>query len=264
MSKTVISITTIPSRMHRIGPTLASLLEQDAQIDAVILWIPEKYRRPEFSDFEVPVLASGVELRRCKTDYGPATKVLPALLAFRGQDVQILYCDDDRIYHSNWASGLLEASERFPGECIAQAGEVVAVTARKAFGASLTYQFYAKVTLGIFGHYHRKAIRALEPDDGVIDICKGYGGVLVRPEYFTNAALDIPDLLWTVDDVWLSGQMALNGVTIRKPGRVENSSKTDLAQVGALVDYVYQGQRRENANMACIRYFRETYGIWME
>jgi hypothetical protein len=28
------------------------------------------------------------------------------------------------------------------------------------------------------------------------------------------------------------------------------------------VDYVYADHRREQANVACIRYFQETYGIW--
>jgi hypothetical protein len=29
-----------------------------------------------------------------------------------------------------------------------------------------------------------------------------------------------------------------------------------------LIDYIYREHRREQANMACIRYFQEKYGIW--
>jgi hypothetical protein len=54
----------------------------------------------------------------------------------------------------------------------------------------------------------------------------------------STAAFDIPDLLWTVDDIWLSGQLAVNGVPIRK-----------------ITDH-------EQANRACIRHFQREYGIW--
>ena len=46
------------------------------------------------------------------------------------------------------------------------------------------------------------------------------------------------------------------------PANADDAVKTDLADVDALVDYVYADHRREQANVACIRYFQETYGIW--
>jgi hypothetical protein len=35
--------------------------------------------------------------------------------------------------------------------------------------------------------------------------------VLIRPEYLQNDAFGIPDVLWSVDDVWLSGMFERNG-----------------------------------------------------
>ncbi len=262
MGKTIISLTTIPPRMDAIGPTLQSLVDQSAQIDSIILWIPEKYRRAEFKDFSLPDVPEGVEIRRCALDYGPATKVLPAVRAFQGQDVRILYCDDDRIFHADWAANMLRESDLHPGQCMAEAGEVVELTIRKAFYAGPTYLLLKYATLGIFGYFYRKKNRALDPGKGRVDICKGYGGVLVRPEFFTDTAFDIPDLLWTVDDFWLSGQLALNGIPIRKITSVENSDKTALADVSALEDLVYEEHDRHDANLACIRYFQKNHGIW--
>ena len=133
---------------------------------------------------------------------------------------------------------------------------------KKAFKSSPTYRMLARGTLGIFSTIYRSGMRALEVDVGRVDICKGYGGVLVRPHFFDRAAFDIPDLLWTVDDIWLSGRLALAGVPIWKVANADDAVKTDLADVDALVDYVYADHRREQANVACIRYFQETYGIW--
>lgn len=262
MPETIISLTSIPPRLARIGPTLESLLGQTARIDRVILWIPQTYRRPEFDSCTLPELPTGVEVRRCGFDYGPATKILPAAEAFRGHDVRILYCDDDRIYDAGWAARLLAASDAHPEACIAEVGEVVALTLKKAFKATPAYRGLAIATLGFFSSLYRRGMRALEVEAGPVDICKGYGGVLVRPEFFSADAFDIPDLLWTVDDIWLSGQLALNRIPIRKVSATELSLKTDLADVDALVDYVYADHRREQANAACIRHFQERHGIW--
>lgn len=262
MPRSVISLTTIPPRMDRIGPTLESLVRQTARVDAILLWIPRSYRRKEFGAFTVPVTPPGVEVRRCDVDYGPATKILPAVEAFRGSDTRILYCDDDRIYAPDWAQRLVEASDAHPTACITAVGEVVALTMKKAFKATPAYRSLARATLGIFSAAYRRGMRALEADSGRVDICKGYGGVLVRPQFYGPGALDIPDLLWTVDDIWLSGQLALAGVPIQKVAGADDSQKTDLADVDPLVDYVYAEHRREQANLACIRYFQATHGIW--
>ena len=262
MPETIISLTSIPPRLARIGPTLKSLLQQDARIDGVILWIPESYRRSEFGSFTLPALPAGIEVRRCDFDYGPATKILPATQAFRGHNVRILYCDDDRLYDPGWAARLLAVSDKHPGACIAEVGEVVALTLKKAFKATPLYRGLALATLGLFSSCYRHGMRALEVEAGRVDICKGYGGVLVRPEFFTPAAFDIPDLLWTVDDIWLSGQLAVNRIPIHKASATELSHKTDLADVDALVDYVYADHHREQANAACIHYFQERHGIW--
>lgn len=264
MPKTIISLTTIPPRMQQINSTLCSLLNQRAKIDAIILWIPERYRRSEFNAFELPDVPKGVEIRRCATDYGPATKVLPTVRLFEGQDVRIIYCDDDRLYHPDWAENLLHHSDMHPGSCIAEAGEVVELTFRKAFKDSKTYSALRWPTAGIYGYVFRRKNRSLDPGIGMIDICKGYGGVLVRPEFFQAAAFEIPDILWTVDDVWLSGQLALNKIPIQKAATRENSTKTSVADMNALVDHIEEKHGRHEANMACIRYFQERHHIWLE
>ncbi len=260
--RNVISLTTIPPRMEKLRPTLESLLRQDAPIDSVILWIPESYRRREFGNFQVPTMPDGIEVRRCPVDYGPATKILPAVEALKGQNVRILYCDDDRIYHSGWAANLIRESDLHPGECIAEAGEAVQLAVRRAFKASPAYLARKLVTFGLYGYFFRRKNRLLDPGYGLVDICHGYGGALVRPEFFSPAAFDIPDLLWTVDDIWLSGQLAVNCIPIRKITRRPNSDKTDLANVSALIDYVAEDHGRHRANLACIRYFQQRHRIW--
>lgn len=263
LPKTVISLTTIPPRMDKIGPTLQSLLEQSAKIDEIILWIPLSYRRAEFQEFTLPVVPQGITIRRADHDYGPATKILPALKLFAGEDVRIIYCDDDRVYNHDWAQRMLDCSDRHPGECIAEAGEVVESLYRKYKATFPRYHFLKYATLGITSHFHRKKIRELNPGLGLADVCKGYGGVLVRPEFFTPVVFDIPDIMWTVDDIWLSGNLRINGIPIRQITRRENSAKSEAAFIDPLVSYIYLDHGRERANMMCVRYFQEKHGIWL-
>lgn len=146
-----------------------------------------------------------------------------------------------------------------PGCCIAEAGEVVPLTLNKAFKSTRLYPGLAIAMLGLFSSLYHRGMKALDVEAGRIDVAKGYGGVLVRPEFFAPAAFDIPDLLWTVDNTWLSGQLALAVIPIHKALTTELSRKTDVA---ALVDYVYADHNLEQANAACIRHFQERHGIW--
>ena len=100
--------------------------------------------------------------------------------------------------------------------------------------------------------------------EGYADIFEGFGGFLVRPEFFDDAANNIPDILWTVDDVWLSGCLERRGVPIwriRENFLSINAVKRGLVP-SALGSLVYKGHGRDSANRLCIDYFKNTYGIW--
>lgn len=260
-TKTIISLTTIPPRMDKIAPVLESLARQSAKIEAVILWIPETYRRKGFGDVILPTVPKGVEIRRCPIDYGPATKVLPAVRAFSGEDVRIIYCDDDRIYQHDWAARIIAESDRFPGSCICEDGETLLATRLRAFRSTATYAVLRKLTLGLYPSLHRRFIRLINPTRGKVDVAKGYGGVLIRPEFIPEDAFNIPEKLWTVDDFWLSGQMALKGIPIHKMVARPNSQRTMLMKVDPLINLVHEGLGRDAANLACIEHFR-ALGVW--
>lgn len=49
------------------------------------------------------------------TPLAPPAKVLPASRAYKGQDVNILFCDDNRIFLPRWAETLLKAAQGHPG-----------------------------------------------------------------------------------------------------------------------------------------------------
>lgn len=262
MTDTIVSLTTIPPRFETILPTLESLLSQKADIAEIQLWIPRTYRRPEFRDFTAPKLPKGVAVMYCEEDLGPATKILPAAEHYKGQDIRIIYCDDDEYYEQGWADLLIRSSDQYPAECITICGLNLDSVENAHFMRSTGYRLLNVLTLNFYRRAYRTRQLAERPGIGPVDICQGFGGVLVKPAFFPASADQIPDVLWTVDDIWLSGQMRSNGVTIRRVSERKMCSKTSAAGVADLTNYSYGGHDRISADMLCVNHFRKVHGIW--
>ena len=88
--KTIISLTSIPSRFEHVETTLLSLLKQDKKADKIILYIPRYYKRFKKKVIRAPKVPKGVEVRFSDIDYGPSTKILPAVKDFFNDDVRII------------------------------------------------------------------------------------------------------------------------------------------------------------------------------
>ena len=71
-----------------------------------------------------------------------------------------------------------------------------------------------------------------------------------------------PDLLWTVDDPWLSGCLAANGVRIWLNADGLHPPEQRNARRDALLDFVLSGRGRGDANAACFAWCRQHLGVW--
>jgi hypothetical protein len=95
-----VGLTTLPSRIGRLKPTIDSLLRQTLPPDRIFLSIPGQSVR-EGRPYDLPDwLRSpppGVELVRCATDSGPATKLLGCLPRV-GTPSCLIVVDDDMAY----------------------------------------------------------------------------------------------------------------------------------------------------------------------
>ena len=95
-----------------------------------------------------------------------------------------------------------------------------------------------------------------------VDIAKGFGGVVVKPRFFSPAAFDIPAAYWAVDDIWLSGQLALTNVPIRPLSSPIKTMADDNASIDALLDLEIQLRNRQQLDFECVRFFQNHYRIW--
>ena len=274
----IITLSSIPSRFHLLGPTLESLLDQTVPADAIEVWIPKSYRRfPEW-EFELPEVPDGVTIRVADVDLGPATKVLPAAKEYRGTDAKLIYCDDDRIVSPRFVEHFLKASNRHPNCAIAASGWDIE---RLGFALEVNKrQPRAKRLKSRYDFPYRwrrlkqkckelylcrrlpKPFRSnIFKTDGYLDIMEGCGGVLVRPDMFDDVAHDIPQKLWAVDDIWLSGMLAAKDFPIWS-NRSSFMPDEQFEVSDPLHASVIDGLNRHEANCACVEYFQEHFGIW--
>lgn len=274
----IITLSTIPSRFHLLGPTLESLLDQTVPADAIEVWIPKSYRRFPDWEFELPAVPEGVTIRIAETDLGPATKVLPAAKAYRGTDAKLIYCDDDRIVWPRFVESFLKASNEQPDCAIATSGWDIerlgfAPEAHKRQPRSQRlksrYDFAYKwrrvkqkcKELYLWRPMPKPFRSKLFKTDGYLDIMEGCGGVLVRPDMFDDVAFDIPAKLWAVDDIWLSGMLAVRNIPIWS-NRFVPMPDEQFDVSDPLHASVIEGLDRHEANCACVEYFQERFGIW--
>ena len=270
MPRKVISLTTIPPRFDKIGKTLRDLVNQTAKFDEIRLNISRNYRRFPGELPSLPSLPEGVTLHMCDEDFGPATKVLPTALDPQNKGAEILFCDDDQPYEPSWAQKFLDARKDHPDACIVGRGydlddrvlghryklDYTLLPRAERRKKNLGYRMIRLCT-GTFVK-PRKYVA-----DGYVDILEGFRGVLVRPEFFPKETYQIPDILWTVDDPWLSGHVTRNNVPIWMLSDFKDHARAYEAHfTSRLAKLVYKEHGRLKADSACIDYFRDTYGIW--
>ena len=262
--------------------TLDCLVAQTARIDEIWLVIPRRYRRFPDYDGRLPDVPEGVRIVQTDDDLGPATKVLAAADMLRGQDCSILFCDDDQYYHRTWAEGLYSAHEADKERAVAMFGISVkrvltkdaSRTYRNPHGApprrkfsllDLPYraerlkqqlrakQLYPKVAKPHRVHFSR---------GGYVDLLHGFGGVVIRPEFFADSDSEIPDHIRAVDDIWLSGVLAIRNIPIYVPGGILRPKHHKASGADPLSRTVNHGLDRDEANIEGIKYFQDKHNIW--
>ena len=105
--------------------------------------------------------------------------------------------------------------------------------------------------------------RAIYEAAGYVDVFEGFLGALIPVSAISEAAFDIPEVIWTVDDVWISGMAALNGTYVwahNEARPVYADGRFD--RIAALRHHVEQGIGRDGADRMGVEYLRQHHGVW--
>ena len=184
----VVSLTTLPSRIHRIRGTLNSLLDQTEPADEIVLAVP-KYSRREQTSYRIPdwlKRSNTVTILPCE-DLGPATKLLPVLKRTNDPETRIAVVDDDVVYPPDFLANLRIWNQQYPNNALAYSGWSLA--------NSLKYRD-SQVFYGTELRFPK-----------AVDVLRGTWGYVVRRGFFDDRVFDfasVPNECYFVDDVFFS------------------------------------------------------------
>ena len=255
-SEAVVCLSTIPSRLPLLGDTLKSLLAQKVAPARIRLHLPEFSRREQCA-YEVPDWLAGlssVQIVRTP-DWGPATKLIPALRDFAAAQ-KLIVVDDDMLYPPTLVSDLERHADAQPQAAFGSSGWVVPhdLTDRPTtWWSHLLQRPPAPVLCTLIGRARR------------VDILQGYSGYLVRPEFFDIDEVTrydgAPPGAFFVDDVWFAACCRVQKF-VYPGGRfcMDRLSSFSFFKSGSLGYLNRGGGNPENRNNTIvIRHFKERW-----
>lgn len=195
--RVVVGLTTLPSRIDHLRPTLAALLDQSEPADELVVVLPPRSLR-EDRDYVVPPwleAAEAITVLRTPRDEGPASKLLPLLRRERDPDTLLVAVDDDVLYPRDFLQTLLAAHERDPD-------------------AALGFRGW-DLPPSMDWHETRTLYGPSQESARDVDVLTGTWGLAVRPGFFddeVHSREGWPSEAFTVDDIWFSGHLAKRGV----------------------------------------------------
>jgi hypothetical protein len=224
----VVTLTTLPSRVDRIELTLKSLLRQTVSPRTIRLNVPRISRR-EQRPYAIPErlrTLRSVIVVECD-DYGPSTKLIPALLEAAPDD-RLLVVDDDRVYQPSFVEQMTDRSNSHPDVAVAASGwDAPADLTDRPTTLAATLAGRAPAPI--------KCTRVRGARE--VDVMQGLAGYLVKPRFFDRDALadytHAPEAAFFVDDVWISAHCRARKV-------------------------VFQGRRTNFASLADARFYKRS------
>jgi len=255
-SNVIVSLTSTPSRIAKIAPTLYSLIDQSIKPSDIYINIPEKYR--DMDEYDIPndiTKLSLVTVKRIEKDLGPASKLLPILkLSHIDPNTMIIILDDDQIYSDKLIENYITFEKVYPNSALCLCGWRVPSNgkhnSRKSLRGSGVKIFQPKPNI---------------QQDENIEILQGASSFMVKPRFFNADVFDYSDApkqAFFVDDIWFSGHLARNGInkkvikTKMPYGRMESvlsSTQTGLVKTDNSVD---------NNNDALYEYFKQDWKLF--
>ena len=208
--KVIISMTSIPYRMETSKYAISSLLDQTRRVDEIRFYIPYKsikgveYVIPDWME-KLSKTVKQFKIKRCDRDWGPATKIIPAIIGSEKEDIDtIIYLDDDIIYNRDVIELLVSYSNIYPKSAICNQGWNIDKWSTGYYIVEKMYQILKFMPRS--DPYYKTPI----------DVLQGFSAVLVKPNFFDIPSLiDVekyPSEVFYVDDVYLSGILNNNKI----------------------------------------------------
>lgn len=230
----IVSLSTMPDRIGRLGPTINSLLNQTRPPDEIVLALPMFSIRQQRA-YDIPAYLSRIpqmRVLRSEKDWGPATKFIAVVqdeLAAGRKGTLIMVIDDDRIYPRDAIELYLHYHAQLPDAALCFRGGPIP--------PSLSWR-HPKIDFGVDLQAPKQTA-----------VITGCGSYLIQPRFFDRSLWDYsgaPAGAFYMDDIWISGCLERLGVekyVIPASGMM----RTALRQIGTMTLHdVPNSRHRQN------------------
>ncbi len=224
--KVYISLTSIDSRINKIGPVINSLLSQTSKPDKIYLYLSEEPYLLDNGIKKSEIPSNILELHRKKLiqivytkNIGPYRKLIPLLKKKFRENCLIVTADDDTIYPDNWLEGLLEEHKKNPDYVIAYRCRYLKLNSNNRIAP---YQTWERV------NYDESKV--LDPK---LIFPTGKGGILYSPKFFPNLVFNefFLNVAKTNDDIWFKFMTLIKGKGVKIARSSQINDESDLEEI---------------------------------
>jgi hypothetical protein len=236
----IVSLTTIPERMHKVHLCIESLLRQSCKPDYLMLWV-------SISEDKVPkrldrLKKRGLQIKFCK-DIRSHRKIFYTLKE-NPQSI-IVTADDDVFYPKNWLKQLYDAYLKEPQYIHCHRAHLMI---KNSDGKLKQYREWLRLSPGIQG-------------PSLLLFPTGVGGVLYPPHSLHQEALNEDVFIRLTpycDDTWQKAMSLLNGTQCKKVSPfcpkytpIRGSRKKSLHKINS----VNGGEKKDEQIRAVFEYY---------
>lgn len=269
----VVSLSTIPSRIDYIRPTIVSIFNQTMKADTVYLVVGNKSsmldggkerEKVQLPNFIINMSDHGsLKVLQPEEDLGPVDKLVHALILEReNNNTRILYLDDDMIYAPHTIQSLILASELHEQSAIAFSGAKLRSNFRQIRHSDISKDCHPNL------YFYMGGLDCYE--DRAVDIVQGFMGVVVQPRFF-----DIDKFLRLVKDAsmpigvrksddWLiSSHLEMRNITriLVTPHDTKLDNTPQFNTIASKTNALSSDGMHENAMLTAV-YLQERLEIW--
>ena len=123
----IISLTTIPTRISKLKPTIDSIKKQSIKPDKIVLNIPKKFSRTG-EKYIIPkwiVRDKKITINHCGEDKGPIMKLFPTIFLENDPESIIISIDDDNCYGKHMIEELCKYSSQYNNAAFGSSGLIL-------------------------------------------------------------------------------------------------------------------------------------------
>ena len=261
----VVALSTIPSRIHLLQPTLDSFIKQQTlQPDIIFLTLPQKKAHSNtLLNYTIPKFIRNyqrkgkLQILSPENDFGSIMKVL-SVLEIESPDTRIVYVDDDWTYDKEMLQVLYNKSLQYPDSALSLNGGVLRNYFRQISHTNLEHNHHPYIFMETSG-----TNTLLGGKDHTVDIAQGFCGVLVKQKFFAVHLLrellqqpNVPTGVIKSDDFILSSHLEYQNVTRILVDGGAPPSLTEAASIDKLSLHMYRHA------MEAAHYLQHYWNIW--